>query len=73
MSKGRPFFYDEIREALFWHGGNTMKKQRKARDPEHIGFKECFGTTTLSFTNALTGVLMSSMLMVYITEYSGIS
>ena len=22
-----------------------MKKQRKARDPEHIGFKECFGTT----------------------------
>ena len=32
-----------------------MKKQRKARDPEHIGFKECFGTTTLSFTNALTG------------------
>ena len=50
-----------------------MKKQRKARDPEHIGFKECFGTTTLSFTNALTGVLMSSMLMVYMTEYSGIS
>ena len=47
-----------------------MKKQRKARDPEHIGFKECFGTTTLSFTNALTGVLMSSMLMVYMTEYS---
>ena len=50
-----------------------MKKQRKTRDPEHIGFKECFGTTTLSFTNALTGVLMSSMLMVYTTEYSGIS
>ena len=50
-----------------------MKKQRKTRDPEHIGFKECFGTTTLSFTNALTGVLMSSMLMVYMTEYSGIS
>ena len=50
-----------------------MTKQRKAKDPEHIGFKECFGTTTLSFTNALTGVLMSSMLMVYMTEYSGIS
>ena len=50
-----------------------MKQQKKVRDPEHIGFKECFGTTTLSFTNALTGVLMSSMLMVYMTEYSGIS
>ena len=33
-----------------------MKKQRHAIDPEHIGFKDCFGTTTLSFTNALTGV-----------------
>ena len=50
-----------------------MKKIKKEINPEHIGFKECFGTTTLSFTHALTGVLMSSMLMVYMTEYSGIS
>ena len=50
-----------------------MKKIKKEKNPEHIGFKECFGTTTLSFTHALTGVLMSSMLMVYMTEYSGIS
>ncbi len=48
-----------------------MKKNTKGS--EYIGLKECFGTTTLSFTHALTGVLMSSMLMVYMTEYSGIS
>ena len=50
-----------------------MKKNTKEKGSEYIGLKECFGTTTLSFTHALTGVLMSSMLMVYMTEYSGIS
>ena len=50
-----------------------MKKNTKGKGSEYIGLKECFGTTTLSFTHALTGVLMSSMLMVYMTEYSGIS
>lgn len=49
-----------------------MKKSTKEKGSEYIGFKDCFGTTTLSFTHALTGVLMSSMLMVYMTEYSGI-
>ena len=44
-----------------------MKKNTKGKDSEYIGLKECFGTTTLSFTHALTGVLMSSMLMVYLS------
>ena len=50
-----------------------MKNNTKEKGSEYIGLKDCFGTTTLSFTHALTGVLMSSMLMVYMTEYSGIS
>lgn len=50
-----------------------MKKNTKGKGSEYIGLKDCFGTTALSFTHALTGVLMSSMLMVYMTEYSGIS
>ena len=37
-----------------------MKKNTKGKGSEYIGLKECFGTTTLSFTHALTGVLMSS-------------
>lgn len=50
-----------------------MKERTKGKGTEYIGLKDCFGTTTLSFTHALTGVLMSSMLMVYMTEYSGVS
>ena len=39
-----------------------MKKNTKEKGSEYIGLKECFGTTTLSFTHAITGVMMSSML-----------
>ena len=50
-----------------------MTNDKAGKKTEYIGFKDCFATTTLSFTNAITGVMMSSMLMVYMTEYSGIS
>ena len=30
-----------------------MKKNTKEKGSEYIGLKECFGTTTLSFTHAL--------------------
>ena len=36
-----------------------MKKNTKEKGSEYIGLKECFGTTTLSFTHAITGVMMS--------------
>ena len=42
----------------------------KVKKTEYIGFKDCFATTTLSFTNAITGVMMSSMLMVYSPDHS---
>ena len=34
------------------------KKERKVRDPEHIGFKEIFGATALSTNNGIAAVFM---------------
>ena len=34
-----------------------MTNDKAGNKTEYIGFKDCFATTTLSFTNAITGVL----------------
>ena len=48
------------------------KKERKVRDPEHIGFKEIFGATALSTNNGLAAVFMSGMFMNFMTDYAGL-
>lgn len=49
-----------------------MKKEKKVKGPESVGFKEIFGVTALSTNNGLAAVLMSSMFMVYMTDYAGL-
>ncbi len=48
------------------------KKERKVRDPEHIGFKEMFGVTALATNNGVAAVFMSSMFMTFMTDYAGL-
>ena len=47
-----------------------MGKKYKIKDSNTIGLKDCLGTTTLSTISALTGVLMSTMFMQYMTDYA---
>ena len=49
-----------------------MKKEKKVKGPESVGFKEIFGVTALSTNNGLAAVLMSSMFMIYMTDYAGL-
>ncbi len=49
-----------------------MGKKYKIKDSNTIGLKDCLGTTTLSTVSALTGVLMSTMFMQYMTDYAGL-
>ena len=49
-----------------------MKKEKKERSPEYVGFKEIFGSTALSTTSGLSAIFMSTMLMNYLTDYAGL-
>lgn len=49
-----------------------MKRNRKEKSPESVGFKEIFGATALSTNNGLAAVFMSTMFMVYMTDYAGL-
>ena len=44
------------------------KKERKVRDPEHMGFKEMFGVTALATNNGVAAVFMSSMFMTFMSS-----
>ncbi len=46
--------------------------KKKERNPEAVGFKECFGVTALSTTGGIAAIFMSSMFMQYITDYAGL-
>ena len=48
------------------------KKEKKPRSPEYIGFKEIFGATALSTNNGLANIFMSTMFMVFMTDYAGL-
>lgn len=47
-------------------------KEKKAKSPEHVGFKEIFGITALSTNEGLSAVFMSTMFMNYMTDYAGL-
>jgi Na+/melibiose symporter-like transporter len=42
------------------------------QNPERLGFKTFFGTTTMASTEGITAALMTSWFMVYLTDYAGI-
>lgn len=50
-------------------GGNKMKKEK---DPSGLKFKDYFGTTILSVTDAVGACVMTSLFMMYLTDYAGI-
>ena len=49
-----------------------MAKEKKVKSPEHVGFKEMFGVTALSTNNGLAAIFMSTMFMIYMTDYAGL-
>ncbi|MBQ8995679.1 MAG: MFS transporter [Oscillospiraceae bacterium] len=49
-----------------------MKKTKKERSPEAVGFKEIFGVTALQTNNGLAAIFMSTMFMNYMTDYAGL-
>lgn len=46
--------------------------KRKERNPEAVGFKECFGVTALSTAGGAAAIFMSTMFMQYMTDYAGL-
>ena len=48
------------------------KKEKKVKGPESVGFKEIFGVTALSTNNGLANVFMSSLFMIFMTDYAGL-
>ena len=53
-------------------GRILMKKEKKVKGPESVGFKEIFGVTALSTNNGIATVFMSSLFMVFMTDYAGL-
>ncbi len=49
-----------------------MAKQKKVKGPESVGFKEIFGVTALSTNNGLANIFMSTLFMVFMTDYAGL-
>ena len=48
------------------------KKEKKVKTAESVGFKEMFGVTALSTNNGIAVTFMSSLFMVYMTDYAGL-
>ena len=48
------------------------KKEKKVKGAESIGGKEVFGVTALATNNGIAAVFMSTMFMVYMTDYAGL-
>ena len=46
--------------------------KNKVKKPDAVGFKELFGVTALSTNNGIAAVFMSSMFMVFMTDYAGL-
>lgn len=49
-----------------------MAKQKKVKGPESVGFKEIFGVTALSTNNGIANVFMSTLFMIFMTDYAGL-
>lgn len=47
-------------------------KERKVKNPEAVGFKECVGVTALSTVGGLSSIFMSALFMQYMTDYAGL-
>lgn len=45
---------------------------KKVKDPNRLRFKDYFGTTILSVTESVGACLMTSLFMLYLTDYAGI-
>lgn len=45
---------------------------KKVKDPNRLRFKDYFGTTAMSVNQAMAEVLMTSLFMLYLTDYAGI-
>ena len=49
-----------------------MAKNKKVKTAESVGLKEIFGVTALSTNNGIAVTFMSSLFMVYMTDYAGL-
>ena len=49
-----------------------MRRKAKVNNPEAVGGKEIFGVTALSTMSGVGSIFMSSMFMVYMTDYAGL-
>lgn len=47
-------------------------KDRKMKNPEAVGLKECVGVTALSTIGGLASIFMSALFMQYMTDYAGL-
>lgn len=45
---------------------------KKLKDPQSLKFKDYFGTTILSVTDSVGACVMTSLFMMYLTDYAGI-
>lgn len=49
-----------------------MAKKTKVKGPESVGFKEIFGVTAIATNDGFAAIFMSSMFMVFMTDYAGL-
>lgn len=49
-----------------------MVKRTRAKNPDAVTLRDCFGATALSTVNGLCTVFMSSLFMQYMTDYAGL-
>ena len=45
---------------------------KKVKDPNRLRFKDYFGSSAMAVAEAVGACLMSSMFMMYLTDYSGL-
>ena len=49
-----------------------MAKKPKVKGPESVGFKEIFGVTAIATNDGFAAIFMSTMFMVFMTDYAGL-
>lgn len=47
-------------------------KKNTVKDPNKLGFKAYFGTTTMAVADAIASCVMTNLFMMYLTDYAGI-
>ena len=49
-----------------------MSIKQKVKDPNRLRAKDYLGTSALAMTNSVADAVMTSMFMLYLTDYAGI-